>query len=92
MVVCPLMARANHSCRPNAEFVARIDQGSPFYIIIKINIYKKTKSRPLLLCPWPGVNELRAMYVIEAGEEGMIVIKNSQNLNHKLTELFIFCF
>merc|ERR1719204_3066135 len=42
VVVCPLMARANHSCRPNAEFIARIDQ---------------------------GVNELRAMYVIEAGEE-----------------------
>jgi len=42
VVVCPLMARANHSCRPNAEFVARIDK---------------------------GVNELRAMYVIEAGEE-----------------------
>jgi len=42
VVVCPLMARANHSCRPNAEFVARIDK---------------------------DVNELRAMYVIEAGEE-----------------------
>jgi len=42
VVVCPLMARANHSCRPNAEFVARVDK---------------------------GVNELRAMYVIEAGEE-----------------------
>ena len=28
MVVCPLMARANHSCRPNAEFVARIDKGT----------------------------------------------------------------
>ena len=46
----------------------------------------------LLLCPWPGVNELRAMYVIEAGEEVIIAIKNSDNLNHKLTELFIFCF
>lgn len=42
VVVCPLMARANHSCRPNAEFVARVDK---------------------------GVNQLRAMYVIEAGEE-----------------------
>jgi len=42
VVVCPLMARANHSCRPNAEFVARVDK---------------------------GVNELRAMYVIEPGEE-----------------------
>jgi len=42
VVVCPLMARANHSCRPNAEFVARLDK---------------------------GVQELRAMYVIEPGEE-----------------------
>jgi hypothetical protein len=25
----PLMARANHSCRPNAEFVARLDTGKP---------------------------------------------------------------
>lgn len=41
-VVCPVMARANHSCRPNAEFVDRVDL---------------------------GVNELRTMYVIEAGEE-----------------------
>ena len=38
MVVCPLMARANHSCRPNAEFVARIDQGDPLYIIINIKL------------------------------------------------------
>jgi len=41
-VVCPVMARANHSCRPNAEFVDRADL---------------------------GVNELRTMYVIEAGQE-----------------------
>ena len=27
-MVCPLMARSNHSCRPNAEFVARIDKGT----------------------------------------------------------------
>lgn len=40
--VCPVMARANHSCRPNAEFVSRVDLGKM---------------------------ELRAMYVIEAGEE-----------------------
>ena len=51
-----------------------------------------TKSRSLLLCPWPGVNELRAMYVIEAGEEVIIAIENSQNINHKLTESFVFCF
>ena len=24
-VICPKMARANHSCRPNAEFVSRLD-------------------------------------------------------------------
>lgn len=41
-VLCPIMARANHSCRPNAEFVARKDL---------------------------GVLHLRAMYVIEEGEE-----------------------
>jgi len=40
--VCPVMARANHSCRPNAEFLPRFDM---------------------------GVNELRASYMIEAGEE-----------------------
>ena len=39
----------------------------------------KTELRSLLLCPWPGVNELRAMYVIEAGEEVIIAIENSQN-------------
>merc|ERR1712059_236438 len=44
-VVCPIMARANHSCRPNAEFVDRVDL---------------------------GMNELRAMYVIEAGDEVVI--------------------
>lgn len=44
-VVCPIMARANHSCKPNAEFVDRVDL---------------------------GVNELRAMYVVEPGEEIMI--------------------
>ena len=38
-----------------------------------------TKSWLLLLCSWPGVNELRAMYVIEAGEEVRIAITNSQN-------------
>jgi len=42
IAVCPVMARTNHSCRPNAEFLPRIGL---------------------------GVNELRAMYVIEAGEE-----------------------
>lgn len=26
-VLCPLMARANHSCRPNAEFISRPDLG-----------------------------------------------------------------
>ena len=26
-VLCPIMARANHSCRPNAEFVTRKDLG-----------------------------------------------------------------
>ena len=31
VVVCPLMARANHSCRPNAEFVARVDKGAWSY-------------------------------------------------------------
>jgi len=25
--ICPTMARANHSCRPNSEFVARVDLG-----------------------------------------------------------------
>jgi hypothetical protein len=25
--VCPIMARANHSCKPNAEFVSRKDLG-----------------------------------------------------------------
>jgi len=42
VVVCPLVATANHSCRPNAQFVPRLDK---------------------------GVNELRATYVIEEGEE-----------------------
>lgn len=27
-VLCPIMARANHSCRPNSEFVARPDLGT----------------------------------------------------------------
>ena len=31
VVVCPLMARANHSCRLNAEFVARLDKGTWSY-------------------------------------------------------------
>jgi len=42
ITVCPVMARANHSCRPNAEFLPRVDLGR---------------------------NELRATYVIEAGDE-----------------------
>ena len=25
--VCPVMARANHSCRPNAEFISRVELG-----------------------------------------------------------------
>lgn len=41
-VLCPIMARANHSCRPNAEFVTRKDL---------------------------GVQHLRAIYVVEEGEE-----------------------
>ena len=27
VVVCPLVATANHSCRPNAQFVPRLDKG-----------------------------------------------------------------
>ena len=27
ITVCPVMARANHSCRPNAEFIPRVDLG-----------------------------------------------------------------
>ena len=54
VVVCPLMARANHSCRPNAEFVARIDQGSPLCIIIDIkfdeNKIKVTTTLSLARC------------------------------------------
>jgi len=41
-VLCPIMARANHSCKPNAEFVPRKDL---------------------------GLLQLRAMYVIQQGEE-----------------------
>ena len=32
-VLCPIMARANHSCRPNAEFVTRKDLGKALYLI-----------------------------------------------------------
>ena len=47
VVVCPLMARANHSCRPNAEFVARIDKGNYhwclpcFWITLFVRVSKK---------------------------------------------------
>ena len=30
VVVCPLVATANHSCRPNAQFVPRLDKGGSF--------------------------------------------------------------
>ena len=54
--VCPVMARANHSCRPNADFVSRVDRG------------KLSSQTPRDECD-PGEMELRAMYIIEAGEE-----------------------
>ena len=27
VVVCPLLATANHACRPNAQFLPRVDKG-----------------------------------------------------------------
>ena len=47
VVVCPLVATANHSCRPNAQFVPRLDKGgkchrSQSYIHLKmVMIFKK---------------------------------------------------
>ena len=91
VVVCPLMARANHSCRPNAEFVARIDQGNPLYIIIRINIYTKQNQGHyyfVLGQVWTSCE--RCMW-LRRGRRWSLQ-SQTHNLNHKLTELFIFCF
>ena len=57
--VCPVMARANHSCRPNAEFISRVELGK----------YSPQSPRQMLAYCITGKMELRAMYMIEAGEE-----------------------
>ena len=65
--VCPDMARANHSCRPNA---GRWWQ----YIHFFITTYYSTSE--FVTRVWSGEQVLVVMYVVEAGEEVINILYN----------------
>ena len=75
--VCPDMARANHSCRPNA---GRWWQFLHFFNtnIFVLHFFITTCSE-FVTRVWTGEQVLVVMYIVEAGEE-VIIIYNIENI------------
>ena len=80
--VCPAMARANHSCRPNAGRRWQYLQffNTNIFVLHFSIITTYCSSSEFVTRVWSGEQVLVVMYVVEAGEEVTNIIYHMKNI------------